>query len=330
MHYIAFVLHRILFFLLKVWFGFFPKGFVYFGHGIVTQRKDNYIERIHLPAEQLEDVILFWKKLGFEFISLQQLELMAKKQFKSSKPWVHFTFDDGYRNNLTEALPVFEKHQIPFTVFVSTNLVDTGRRFDTFNIRTSLMNTIDEVNLPYVEGFLAKGATREERIAYIRTSCRVFKRLGVQERLRFLEAVSNLMTKEEWSRKYEEFQSDQPMSQKELVLLSQHKLVSIGSHGVDHLIHNEYHHKEDCYREINDSKEWLERNVKISVDTFAFPNGGIGDFSKECLQLCKEAGYKMVFTTIESPISRDTSSFMVPRHFLSGSPRTILWWLLKN
>jgi peptidoglycan/xylan/chitin deacetylase (PgdA/CDA1 family) len=42
---------------------------------------------------------------------------------------VAVTFDDGYADNLEEALPVLEEFGVPATVFVSTNGIDSSREF---------------------------------------------------------------------------------------------------------------------------------------------------------------------------------------------------------
>jgi peptidoglycan/xylan/chitin deacetylase (PgdA/CDA1 family) len=41
-----------------------------------------------------------------------------------ARRFVCFTFDDGYRDNLEHALPVFRRHGAPFTVYVTTGFVD--------------------------------------------------------------------------------------------------------------------------------------------------------------------------------------------------------------
>lgn len=39
---------------------------------------------------------------------------------------VSITFDDGYMDNLTNALPILERYELPFTIFIATDLVSNG------------------------------------------------------------------------------------------------------------------------------------------------------------------------------------------------------------
>lgn len=318
------------FFILRTWFRFFPKGFVYFGHGISNTRHDSFIERIHLPKDQLEDLLGFWKKLGFEFVSMNELENLADKGFKCKKPWIHITLDDGYRNNLTEALPIFEKYQVPFTVFVSTDQVRTGRRFDTFIIRTAILYARQEIKLPFIKDTLPRDANRKERIRYVKLVSKVYKRLSYEESRLFVDAAYGILDKKDWDELFDFYENDRPLSVEELKELSQSKLVCIGSHGVNHLIHNKKHLNSYCINDVVDSRVWLEETLDKTVDAFAFPNGGIGDFSDDCIKNCVNSDYCMVFTTLKYPITIDTFRFKIPRHFLSGDYYGMLKWLMKN
>lgn len=321
---------QVLFFFFRIWFRLFPKGFVYFGHGISQSRKDSFIERIHFPAEQLEEVIDFWKKLGFRFISMEELKKMAQNGFRFSRPWVHFTFDDGYQNNLNVALPIFSKHRVPFSVFVSTHQVQTGKRFDTFIIRAAIYHTNREVRIPYVPYVLKADAGREERVRYIRMVSSVFKRLNAQESHNFVQTAYNLLSHDEWQKLNDLYINDIPLTEVELVHLSESEWVTIGSHGVNHTIHNEKHLNSHCLHQVEASKRWLESLLGKPIETFAFPNGGTGDFSDSCIANCERARYKLVFTTLKEPVNTKVSAMKIPRQFLSGDCQGLLKWLIKH
>jgi peptidoglycan/xylan/chitin deacetylase (PgdA/CDA1 family)/folate-dependent phosphoribosylglycinamide formyltransferase PurN len=61
---------------------------------------------------------------------------------KPSKPLVCVTFDDGYRDNANEAVPLLLRHKIPAAFFVSTGMVGSGRAFahDIGKVPTQLTN----------------------------------------------------------------------------------------------------------------------------------------------------------------------------------------------
>ncbi len=62
------------------------------------------------------------KKDGYRFVALDEVPCAAVAVRQAIKPFAAFTLDDGYRNNLVYALPIFERHEAPFTVFVAKGL----------------------------------------------------------------------------------------------------------------------------------------------------------------------------------------------------------------
>jgi peptidoglycan/xylan/chitin deacetylase (PgdA/CDA1 family) len=58
----------------------------------------------------------------------QVLDCIARQLPIPRKTFV-VTFDDGYANNLTQALPILTKLQVPATVFVTTAYLDSDRPF---------------------------------------------------------------------------------------------------------------------------------------------------------------------------------------------------------
>lgn len=71
----------------------------------------------------LEETIRTVRDLGYICMSLDEAvtRLEAGEQ---GERFAVFTLDDGYRDNLTDALPVFERNGVPFTVYLTTGLPD--------------------------------------------------------------------------------------------------------------------------------------------------------------------------------------------------------------
>jgi peptidoglycan/xylan/chitin deacetylase (PgdA/CDA1 family) len=59
---------------------------------------------------------------GFDIVSLDEAHFRLIEGDR--KPFVCFTFDDGYRDNLEYAYPVFKRHELPFAVYVPTSYAD--------------------------------------------------------------------------------------------------------------------------------------------------------------------------------------------------------------
>ena len=55
----------------------------------------------------------------YELVSLEEIGMRSSLDLLSGKE-LAVTFDDGYRDNLENALPLLEKYQVPVTIFVTT------------------------------------------------------------------------------------------------------------------------------------------------------------------------------------------------------------------
>src|SRR5687768_498906 len=73
----------------------------------------------HLPVEQFEKQLRYFRK-NFNIISLEELCEMKLKGIHPKKHTIALTFDDGYLNNISNALPLLKKYRIPATFFIST------------------------------------------------------------------------------------------------------------------------------------------------------------------------------------------------------------------
>lgn len=81
---------------------------------------------LEVTPQFLEAVILHVRRLGYETIPLA--EVPARLAAAEEAPrFVAFSLDDGYRDNLLHARPVFERHGVPFTVFATSGFITRER-----------------------------------------------------------------------------------------------------------------------------------------------------------------------------------------------------------
>lgn len=70
-------------------------------------------------AETFEKQMRFLREHKYNVISLSQLAGLMKAKKPIPPKTVVITFDDGYKNNLSVALPVLKKYNLPATIFVA-------------------------------------------------------------------------------------------------------------------------------------------------------------------------------------------------------------------
>jgi peptidoglycan/xylan/chitin deacetylase (PgdA/CDA1 family) len=78
---------------------------------------------LRVTPEFLDQTIRQVIEAGFEIISLDEVATRLKEG-STRRPFVAFTLDDGYRDNLVHAYPVFKRYGVPFTVYVPTDYAD--------------------------------------------------------------------------------------------------------------------------------------------------------------------------------------------------------------
>ena len=95
---------------------------------------NSQIQSIHIEFEILEKQIRYLEQ-NSHIISLDELHASIKDNNKIDPRSIVITFDDGYKNNLEIVMPFLNAKNIPFSVFISTNHIETGKRFPTYILR---------------------------------------------------------------------------------------------------------------------------------------------------------------------------------------------------
>lgn len=80
----------------------------------------------NVPPAEFEEQMKYLKEQGYETISLLEYAKARKGKFSLPAKPIIITFDDGYVDNYTTALPILEKYGMKATMFMVVN--DIGRK----------------------------------------------------------------------------------------------------------------------------------------------------------------------------------------------------------
>ncbi len=84
-----------------------------------------------IKIEQFEMHLKTIEEQGFEVLSLEELTRNSIQRFSLDKQ-LAITFDDGYKDIITNAFPLLKKRGWPFTVFVSTKYIGISKSYLTW------------------------------------------------------------------------------------------------------------------------------------------------------------------------------------------------------
>ena len=303
---------------LKPYFQYKKPGFFLFGHGVIEKKKINtLIQDLHIDLSHLGDMIDMWRQMGFVFITMEEALDVVINGYIINKPWIHLTFDDGYRNNYTLLYPFLKARKIPFTIFLSTYNITENKRFDNYKIYCSLIHTRDFKAIEDIfEEFAIVPPTNVTPELFAKDVMKIYKYFAVPEKLKFMTRVQSLLTTDEWRYYDKLYDSEEVMVAEEVREMAEDPLVSFGSHGHNHYILSTLDDEGINY-EQRQSKKLMKRLTGRDPATYCYPNGKLKDIPTNIGSLTEGNDYTAAFTTVKRKISGRVSPYAIPRFPLS-------------
>lgn len=233
---------------------------------------------------------------------------------KIKKPAIAVTFDDGYADNLTEALPILNEAGVPATFFISTQFLDGGGEF----WWDSLARIVTSGS-----GYPAHFTLQDPGFGKTWATATVAERLILFRDLHRLCMVSATELRGEWLRQVADWAGgscqdavlNRLLSIEELRELANHAGVTIGAHTITHprlstLSDDEQHH------EIVESGRRLAHILGREITSFAYPFGTRTDFNEASGRICRKAGYLKAAAAFPGEVHSWTNPYLIPRHFV--------------
>ena len=258
--------------------------------------------------------------------------ILEAKQLPRSA--VVVTFDDGYADNLYQALPILEQFDVPATFFLTTGGLNRKREFWWDELDRILLQP---GSLPEILRLTAAGKSDKwclggaanytaEDTEHNRRWCirehpptvrhdiyyTVWKRLYDLPPQSRESALDEIL---EWAgAEAVERPSHRRLSHEEVNAMSRSSIVEIGSHTVNHPVLTTLPPAAQK-REIEHSKTALEELIGRSVTSIAYPHG---DYSAETIGFVQQAGFSRACTTRPGLVWHHYDRFQLPRIFVGN------------
>jgi peptidoglycan/xylan/chitin deacetylase (PgdA/CDA1 family) len=243
------------------------------------------------------------------------------------------TFDDGYLNNLSHALPAMQRRQVPGTIFVASGYVGARQEYWWDEIDRLILHSR---HLPPIVRLDVGDASHRWELgaaarfdAYRRWRTRGWFAWQAPPTLRhrlFIEvwkALHDAPSVEAREAALQQLRmqagadadgrpTHRCCTSDQLRQLARDPLIEIGAHTVSHPSLGHISVPEQR-REIFDSKSTLENILQQTITSFSYPFGTRADYSSDTISLLREAGFARSCSNFPEPLTANVDRYQLPR-----------------
>ena len=249
------------------------------------------------------DEVLSWVGRWFQVMPLDEAVLRLGNGSLPARA-AAITFDDGYADNATHALPILLHHGMVATFFVATGFLDGGRMWNDSIIeavRAHRSKVLDLRDIGLGNHPLESNDQRRMAIASLLGQIKYLEPARRREAVAFVKETVGVALPENLM-----------MSSKQVVQLHQAGM-QIGAHTCTHPI-LACLCEAQALHEIRGSKLALESLLDAPVNLFAYPNGQPGkDYHAEHVRMVQQAGFIGAVSTAPGAAAMHSDVYQLPR-----------------
>lgn len=260
----------------------------------------------------LEQTIKTVQASGYEIISLDEMQetLIRPDQ---GKPFAVFTFDDGYRDNRDYALKIFEKYNIPLTIYIVSDY-SSGKGELWWLALEDIIKQNSSVQDPFVPGKIYKTQTQAQKY---KTFDELYWQLRMMNQYQQREKIKDFAKSHNFD--IAKLPNDLIMNWDELRELNQHPLVTLGAHTKSHFALGLLD-REQAKQEIVSGLEMMSDQLGQAPTHFAYPYGDDTSAGLRDFELVGELNFKTAVTTRKGVLYENHKNHLtaLPRVSLNG------------
>lgn len=245
---------------------------------------------LEVEPDFLDATLTRARELGFDFVTLDEA-VRRVKAGRSERPFLHLTFDDGYRDVRNFALPILERHGAPATLYIASAFADGEAELWWLSLEEAIRRAdVLNLDLGAEERFVPCRSTAEKYEAWARTYWAL--RAGPEERLR--DEVRELALANGVD--ILGFAKALCMRWDELAAVTRHPLVEIGAHTVTHPMLAK-HSAEVARDEMARGRDAIATRLGTAPRHLAYPVGDPSAAGEREYELARELGFETAVTT---------------------------------
>jgi peptidoglycan/xylan/chitin deacetylase (PgdA/CDA1 family) len=288
------------------------RGVILMFHRVIESDTRTLGLGIAVTTDFLDGMISYVKKLGWHFVRMGELKTILADN--GARRFVCCTFDDGFADNLTLALPICRRHGVPLSVYPSTGFLDrlgwsSQTRFGYILLDWLLLRS-DRLTFPHpaVPATLSLTTPEAKKAAY-----KTLLNLEATDPEGFARALQEVFRRD--SLHLEDVLDEYFLTWVQARELSRDPLVEIGVHGVTHRPLAAL--PEAAVRwELSDARRRLHDELGIEARHIAYPYGSPGACAAREYAIAQHLGFETGVTT------RQGNIFAEHRDRVLALPRT--------
>lgn len=246
-------------------------------------------------------------KSAYKICSIE--EFTKNSKHNNNQFMIVLTFDDGYKDNLTHALPILEKYKIPACIYITTRFLNEKVDMWWYELKEIIKNNSKLYFNFKNKNFNFKLKSKKQKHSAYLSLRKLFINLNIDLQKELLEKITRTNIRKNYSKIC--------LNKEEIKILDDNPLITIGSHSHNHanlkILNNN-----EVVNEINKSSEILENLLKHKVEHFSYPYGSKTETSSREYKIVEELRFNSAVTGRTFPI-RDNNLFSLPRIYIGNN-----------
>ena len=258
---------------------------------------------LEVTPEYLENSIKFLRKNNYEIVSLSQAAEILNEDYRKKK-FAVFTFDDGYIDNYEYAYPVFKKHRVPFTIYVTTNFPDRKAVLWWYLLEDLILKESRiEFQLNDREYQYYCSSLQQKEWVYQQIHKLILSGSSNDLNYRIREVFKN------YDINFYKKTLELALTWEQIKEMSADPLVEIGAHTINHFALNSLHDSA-VQEEMEGSRDKIESKINQKVEHFSYPFGTRNEIGRREFRIAKKCGFKTSTTSSVANIFKEHKNLL--------------------